>query len=101
MGYLSQVRSGGNQYIYLTEYCGIQEFSSKREHHVFSFGNSRKALSKMKRWCRKFDSEFPEALKERGYTLEDVKNWINTIETGTTKNGRKFCVEIQKKSVMN
>ncbi|MDQ0412902.1 hypothetical protein J2S25_001084 [Mesobacillus stamsii] len=50
----------------------------------------------MKRWCRKFDSEFPEALKERGYTLEDVNNWINTIETGTTKNGRKFCVEIQK-----
>lgn len=101
VGYLSQVRAGGKQYIYLTEYCGIQEYSSKREHHVFSFGNSRRALLLMKRWSRRFDSEFPAELKDKGYTLDDLYQWINTIETGITKNGRKFSVEKPSRRAVN
>lgn len=101
MGYLSQVRAGGKQYIYLTEYCGTQEYSSKREQHVFSLGNSQRALLLMKRWSRKFDSEFPAELKEKGYTLDDVFEWINTMETGVTKNGRKFSVQKPQKRAAN
>lgn len=99
MAYLSQVRSNGIQYIYLTEYCGNQEFSSKKEKHIYSFGNSRMALLKMKRWSRRFDSEFPQELLQLGYTFNDLLNWIKTLETGITKNGRKFQVEIKKRAV--
>ncbi|MDP4086013.1 MAG: hypothetical protein Q8934_15525 [Bacillota bacterium] len=98
MGYLSQVRSGGKQYIYLTEYCGIQPFSSKTEKHIFSFGSSQIALLKMKRWYRKFEKEFPEELSEAGYSKEDLKIWIKTLETGITKNGRVFQFEKKKRA---
>ncbi|MFC5732164.1 hypothetical protein [Cytobacillus gottheilii] len=99
MAYLSQVRSGGKQYIYLTEYCGRQPYTAKTERHVYGFGNSRIALLKMKRWLRKFDSEFPEQLNELGYTENDLKEWIETLETGITKNGRKFKITRQKRAV--
>jgi hypothetical protein len=98
LGYLSQVRAGGKQYIYLTEYCGNQDFSSKTEKHIFSFGSSNFALYKMKRWLRNFENEFPDELKEAGYSKEDLQNWINTLETGVTKNGRKFQYERKKRA---
>lgn len=99
MSYLSQVRAGGKQYIYLTEYCGIQPFSSKTEKHIFSFGCSQIALAKMKSWYRNFESKFPDELKERGYTIDDLEIWIQTLETGITKNGRKFKYEKKKRAV--
>lgn len=96
MSYLSQVKAGGKQYIYLTEYCGNQAFSSKLERHIFGFGNSRVALFKMRWWLHHFDTEFPTDLKKLGYTRIDLEAWIKTIETGITKNGRKFRVESAK-----
>lgn len=99
MGYLSQVKAGGQQYIYLTEYCGNQDFTTKKEQHVFGFGNSRTALLKMKRWLRCFDTEFPRELTERGYTKEDLIIWIETLETGITKTGKKFNVDMKKRAV--
>jgi hypothetical protein len=99
LAFLSQIRSGGRQYIYLTEYCGNREFSSKKERHVFSFGNSRTALLKMKRWIKKFDKEFPDELKSMGYTEKDLEIWINTIQTGITSKGRKFIVENNNRAI--
>jgi hypothetical protein len=99
VAYLSQIKSGGHQYIYLTEYCGNQEFSTKIERHVYSFGNSRMALLKMKRWIRKFNTEFPADLKNMGYTKKDLEQWINTLETGVTARGRKFKVDKQNRAV--
>lgn len=96
MAYLSQVKAGGKQYIYLTEYCGNQAFSSKLEKHIFGFGNSGMALLKMKGWLRRFETDFPEDLKKLGYTRIDLENWIKTIETGITKTGRKFRVKKEK-----
>lgn len=96
MAYLSQIRAGGRQYIYLTEYVGYQDYSSKTEKHIYSFGNSRMALVKMKKWLRNFDKEFPGELKEMGYTEKDLKSWIKTIETGITKTGRVFKIEREK-----
>lgn len=96
MAYLSQVKSGGKQYIYLTEYCGNQDYSSKLEKHIFSFGNSSVALWKLKGWLKRFDTDFPDELKTLGYTRMDLEYWIKILETGITKNGRKFKVENQK-----
>jgi hypothetical protein len=99
VAYLSQIKSGGRQYIYLTEYCGNQEFSTKKERHVYSFGNSRMALLKMKRWIRKFEQEFPDELKSMGYTEKDLETWINTLQTGITSKGRKFIIEYKKRAI--
>lgn len=98
MGYLSQVRASGKQYIYLTEYCGNQEYTTKTERHIFSFGNSYIALLKMKRWLKYFD-EFPEELIEKGYTEKDLKDWVNTLEKGFTKNGRRFRIQSVKRAI--
>lgn len=99
MGYLSQIRSGGKQYIYLTEYIGIQPFSTKTEKHIYSFGSSQIALAKMKSWFRNFENKFPEELKNKGYTFDDLKSWIITLETGVTKKGRKFTYDRKKRAV--
>jgi hypothetical protein len=99
VAFLSQIKSGGQQYIYLTEYCGNREFSSKKERHVYSFGNSRTALLKMKRWSRNFDQEFPEELKCLGCTKNDLEKWVMTLQTGITSTGRKFKVEMKKRAI--
>lgn len=92
MGYLSQVKAGGKQYIYLTEYCGHQEFTTKIEKHIFSFGSPTIAISKMHRWQKDF-SEFPSELLGKGYGLNDLESWIKTLQTGVTPNGRRFKVK--------
>ncbi len=99
MGYLSQIKSGGKQYIYLTEYCGSQTYSTKKEQRVFGFGEARKALLQMKRWRRRYEKEFPNELIELGYTFEDLSQWIKTLETGITPKGRSFDVNIKKRAV--
>lgn len=97
MAYLSQVKAGGKQYIYLTEYCGNQEFGKKFEKHVFGFGNHKVALKRMKNWLNRFETDFPNYLRNLGYTKMDLENWIKTIETGITKTGRKFKIKSEKK----
>jgi len=98
LAYLSQVKSGGKQYIYLTEYKAMQEYSTKTEQHVFSFGQAPKALVKMKYWIKYFE-DFPEELKQQGFTKKDLEKWIETLKTGVTPSGRKFVVDTKKRAV--
>lgn len=99
MAYLSQVRSGGKQYIYLTEYCGNQEFTSKKEKNIYGFGNIQMAFLKMKIWEQNFERDFPRELRELGYTQKDLKQWIKQIETGVTKSGRKFKIDDENRAI--
>lgn len=99
MGYLSQVKAAGRQYIYLTEYCGNQEFTSKTEKHVYSFGQARIALLKMKRWKRRYENEFPIELINLGYGIDDLSKWINTLESKRTSNGKQFNGSTQKRAI--
>lgn len=87
MAFISQVSAGGRLYIYLTEYCGNQEYTSKKEKHIYSFGHVRYALAKMKRMLSKFDVEFPQELKDKGYTKQDLKEWITILEHDLEKKG--------------
>lgn len=87
MAFLSQIQVGGHLYIYLTEYVGNQDYTSKREKHIYSFGNARYALGKMKKMLRRFDMEFPAELKEKGYTKQDLKEWIMSLEQELTEKG--------------
>lgn len=92
MAYLTQVRAGGKQYIYLTEYCGNQLYTSKTEKNIFSFGSTGIAIYKLRNWLRDFD-KFPNKLKELGYGKKDAEEWLKQLETGITKNGNRFRVD--------
>ncbi|AEH47115.1 MAG: hypothetical protein CW346_02715 [Bacillaceae bacterium] len=98
MAYLSQVKSNGRQYIYLCMYVGSQEYSTRKERRVYSFGEARKALLRMKRWKRRF-AEFPQELLDLGCGMRDLEQWIQTLETGITPKGRKFPVITQKRAL--
>jgi hypothetical protein len=95
MAYLSQVKSNGKQYIYLCMYVGTQKYSTRKEQHVYSFGEARKALIRMKRWQRRF-TEFPQELLDFGCGKKELEQWIRTLETGITPTGRRFKVNIKR-----
>lgn len=88
MGYLSQVKSKGRRYIYLSEYVGGRKYTNSTDMHVYGFGEKNKALEKMKVWEKEYPYKFPRELLERGYGRHDLKQWINTLETGQSKTGR-------------
>lgn len=48
-----------------------------------------KALERMY-WLRDNPNNFPDVLKMQGFELEDLYEWILTLETGVTSTGRKF-----------
>ncbi|HHY22570.1 MAG TPA: hypothetical protein GX525_12005 [Bacilli bacterium] len=85
MAYLSQVMSKGRRYIYLTEYIGGKH--SKTDIHVYGFGERSKALAEMQEWRRDF-KRFPRELAAMGFGLRDLREWIETLETGVSKTGR-------------
>ncbi len=58
---------------------------------LYSFGPMPGALEKLY-WLREHPEEFPEELKEKGFVLADLYDWIWTIETRQKKNGRPFDV---------
>lgn len=85
MAYLSQVLSKGRRYIYLTEYIGGKH--NKTDIHVYGFGERSKALAEMYEWRRDF-KRFPRELTDMGYGEGDLREWIQTLETGRSKTGR-------------
>ncbi|OIJ07638.1 hypothetical protein BKP35_18300 [Anaerobacillus arseniciselenatis] len=90
MGFLSQVKAKGKQYIYLSEYIGSSNFSGSTEINVYGFGPKEEALKRMKRWEENFAYEFPKELLNRGYGRHDLRHWIKTLETGRSKTGRSL-----------
>lgn len=50
------------------------------------------ALNKMYRIFEQEES-FPDTISRNHYTLDDVYDWILTIETGVTSKGKSFLIE--------
>lgn len=72
----------------------IEWMNDKRKEYkqtIYSFGNYEKALEKMYGW-RNNPELFPQELKELGYDLSDLHDWILTLETKKTKTGRDFSI---------
>lgn len=38
------------------------------------------------------EKEFPEEILKLGYNLDDLDDWIMTLETGYSKTGRKLTL---------
>jgi hypothetical protein len=79
MAFLSFVKSRGERYVYITEYCGNKEYSSSKKKHVFSLGKQEDALYTLQAWKLNYDF-FPKELKDRGYNKKDIKKWIQDIK---------------------
>lgn len=89
VGYLTKKHVKGKIYIYVRQ--SYRESNSVKHRYLFSFGVMPEALNKMYRILEQ-EEPFPETLSESHFTLEDVYDWILTIETGVTSKGRSFLM---------
>lgn len=88
-GYLSQKKSKGKTYIYLRRTHRIEKKITHE--YLYSFGSMPRALERMY-WLRDNPESFPKELREKGYDLMDLYEWIMTIETKITSTGRNFNI---------
>lgn len=89
VGYLTRNKSRGHTYIYLQK--SKREGKKIKRENIFSFGKMPEALETMYEFREKPEI-FPEKLKELGFNLDDLDEWILTIETKRTSTGRAFEV---------
>ncbi|MGG3805838.1 hypothetical protein [Metabacillus fastidiosus] len=90
--FLSGLKVKNTYYIYLTAYNARDPYGSRKK-TLYKFGRLDEAVLKMYYWRDNF-SNFPYVLVELGCTEDDLREWINTLETGITKTGRKFSAVV-------
>lgn len=89
-GYLIRKKSKGNTYIYLRK--SSRENGKVNHDYIYSFGKMPAALDHLYSIVND-NSPFPTALKNEGYDIQNILEWIMTLETKQTKNGRDFNLE--------
>lgn len=89
-GYLIRKRSKGNTYIYLRK--SNRENGKVNHVYIYSFGKMPAALDHLYSIVND-DTPFPTVLKKEGYDIQNILEWIMTLETKRTKNGRDFNLE--------
>jgi hypothetical protein len=88
-GYLSKKLSNGRNYLYIRQ---SYRLDGKVKHkYLYSFGAMPSALDKMYDILNNPET-FPDKLKENGFNLNDLQEWVFTVETRTTSTGRKFVI---------
>lgn len=86
-GYLTKKRVSDRVYIYLRKSLRV---NGKVNHeYIYSFGSLPGALKKMYE-IMESPNNFPAKLSDAGYELGDLLEWIMTLETRVTSNGRCF-----------
>ncbi|MCX4074743.1 hypothetical protein OQZ55_00235 [Bacillus subtilis] len=86
-GFLARVKTNGTTYIYLRQ--AKRTPNGIKNERIYSFGPAHKALETMLYFFNN-PEEFPKPLTEAGYTLEDLDNWMWTLNTKTTPTGKPF-----------
>lgn len=86
-GYLTKKKSKGNTYIYLRISKRVE--GKVKHDYIYSFGKMPTALNHMYSIINE-EIPFPSELKD--YDIKHIMDWIWTIETGKTKNGREFIL---------
>lgn len=90
IGFLSKNKANGKTYIYLrTSQRSQDDYKKVIKKNIFSFGSMPGALEKMYHWRENIE-KFPADLLGKGYNLDDLDEWILTLETKITKNGKRF-----------
>lgn len=88
-GYLTRRKARGHTYIYLKK--SKREGKKIKELNLYSFGKMPEAIERMYE-IREKPEIFPDELKNLGFNLDHLDEWILTIETKTTSSGRPFDV---------
>lgn len=83
-GYLKFVKSKGHSYVYLHGRLS----GEKSKKHLFSFGRIEAALENMYA-IREFNL-LPGELINMRFTFDDLDQWILTLETKVTRNGKSI-----------
>lgn len=91
IGFLTKNKARGHTYIYLRKSKQVRENGKEyiKKTNLFSFGKMPQALNLMYEWEQNPEL-FPQELKEQGYDLADLREWILTLETKVTSTGKKF-----------
>ncbi|KFM94853.1 hypothetical protein D0U04_21755 [Bacillus clarus] len=95
VGFLKFVTSRKRVYVYLAKEIYIEKLNKRsvsKTQILYRFGNFDVALEKMFRWRENPEKEFPEEILKLGYNLDDLDDWIMTLETGYSKTGRKLTL---------
>ncbi|WP_179885280.1 hypothetical protein [Bacillus cereus] len=88
--FLTFNRSKEKLYVYLTK--ALRENGKKKNITLYKFGRMDIALENMYTWRDNFKSMFPKELLNMGYDWNDLHNWILSLETGYSNNGRKLII---------
>jgi len=86
-GHLTRKKARGSIYIYLRE--SFRKGEKVTNKNIYSFGKMPEALESLYSFREDYSS-FPSELLEEGYNLDDLDEWILTLETQVTGTGRDF-----------
>lgn len=89
LGYLIRKKSKGNTYIYLRR--SKRENGIVKHEYIYSFGKMPSALNHLYSIANS-EIDFPVELKQNGYEINHVFDWIMTLETERTIHGRDFSL---------
>jgi archaellum component FlaC len=77
-GFITKVRSNGKEYFYLRKSYRLADQVKKK--NIISFGDRKKALSKIDSWMKDYN-DFPSEYKKMGYDQQDIKKWMDEIKS--------------------
>ena len=77
LAYLEFVKAAGKTYVYVSEYVGKQEHTSKLEKRIMSLGRKQKALEKLRSW-KNDEKTIPFDIKKEGKFV--IEKWIRSVE---------------------
>ena len=89
VGYLKFKRSKGNFYVYLVK--SVRDNGVKKDIVLYRFGRLEKALENLYDWRMNYEKT-PKELLNFGYEWHDLHEWVNTLEMGYSKTGRKLII---------
>lgn len=70
------VKAGGRTYVYVTEYTGNIEYSSRKETRIFNLGNSENALRNLKMWSKN-NNLIPPVINRKDHSK--INEWIKKV----------------------
>lgn len=80
--YLKRVKSRNKDYLY------VVVNNHYRKQILYSFGRLEDSLRKMYGFVE--DGKLPKSLVDLGFTLDDLDEWILTLQTGFNASGKKL-----------
>lgn len=79
-GFISIQKHKGVQYVYLRK--NLDKGASSK--HIYAFGRMPDALYKMRSYLEAPET-FPNELREQGFSIDHLKEWISQVEDRTKK----------------